>query len=64
MKKSAIPVVNTGQFELDQFAAAVKQNLDSITSQARNIPRLRPLPENATLAQVIERLNAITERLQ
>jgi len=64
MKKAAIPTVNTGQFELDQFAAAVKQNLDSITSQARNIPRLRPLPENATLAQVIERLNAITERLQ
>jgi hypothetical protein len=64
MKKSAIPVVNTGQFDLDQFAAAVKQNLDSITSQARNVPRLQPLPENATLAQVIERLNAITERLQ
>jgi hypothetical protein len=64
MKKSAIPVVNTGQFELDQFAAAVKQNIDSITAQARNVERLQPLPETATLAQVIERLNAITERLQ
>jgi hypothetical protein len=64
MKKSAIPVVNTGQFELDQFAAAVKQNLDSITAQARNVERLQPLPETATLAQVIERLNVITARLQ
>jgi hypothetical protein len=64
MKKSAIPVVNTGQFELDQFAAAVKQNLDSITGQARNVERLQPLPETATLAEVIKRLNAITARLQ
>ena len=64
MKKAAIPTVNTGQFELDQFAAAVKQNIDSITAQARNVDRLQPLPETATLAQVIERLNAITSRLQ
>jgi hypothetical protein len=64
MRKSAIPVVNTGQFELDQFAAAVKQNIDSITAQARNVERLQPLPETATLAQVIERLNVITARLQ
>jgi hypothetical protein len=64
MKKSAIPVVNTGQFELDQFAATVKQNLDSITGQARNVERLQPLPETATLAEVIRRLNAITARLQ
>jgi len=64
MKKAAIPTVNTGQFELDQFAAAVKQNIDSITAQARNVERLQPLPETATLAQVIERLNVITARLQ
>jgi hypothetical protein len=64
MKKAAIPTVNTGQFALDQFAAAVKQNLDSITAQARNVERLQPLPETATLAEVIERLNVITARLQ
>jgi hypothetical protein len=64
MKKAAIPALNTGQFELDQFAAAVKQNIDSITAQARNVERLQPLPETATLAQVIERLNVITARLQ
>jgi hypothetical protein len=64
MSKSAIPAVNTGQFELDQFAAAVKQNLDAITAQARNVERLQPLPATATLADVIARLNAITARLQ
>jgi hypothetical protein len=64
MTKSAIPTVNTGQFELDQFAAAVKQNLDAITAQARNVERLQPLPATATLADVINRLNAITARLQ
>jgi hypothetical protein len=64
MRKSAIPTVNTGQFELDQFAAAVKQNLDAITAQARNVERLQPLPATATLADVITRLNAITARLQ
>jgi hypothetical protein len=64
MTKSAIPVVNTGQFELDQFAASVKQNLDAITAQARNVERLQPLPATATLAEVITRLNAITARLQ
>jgi hypothetical protein len=64
MTKSAIPTVNTGQFELDQFAAAVKQNLDAITAQARNVERLQPLPATATLAEVITRLNAITARLQ
>ena len=64
MRKSAIPTVNTGQFELDQFAAAVKQNLDAITAQARNVERLQPLPATATLADVITRLNALTARLQ
>jgi division protein CdvB (Snf7/Vps24/ESCRT-III family) len=64
MSKSAIPTVNTGQFELDQFAAAVKQNLDAITAQARNVERLQPLPATATLAEVITRLNAISARLQ
>jgi hypothetical protein len=64
MTKAAIPVVTTGQFDIDQFAAAVKQNMDAITAQARNVERLQPLPATATLADVITRLNAITARLQ
>jgi hypothetical protein len=64
MTKPAIPVVNTGQFELDLFASTVKQSLDAITAQARNVERLQPLPATATLADVINRLNDITARLQ
>jgi hypothetical protein len=64
MKKASIPTVNTGTLDLDQFASAVKQNLDSITAQARNVERLQPLPATATLADVITRLNAIVARLQ
>jgi hypothetical protein len=64
MTKPAIPTLNTGQFELDLFASTVKQSLDAITAQARNVERLQPLPATATLAEVITRLNAITARLQ
>ena len=64
MKKAAIPTITSGQFELDQFAAAVKQNLDSITGQARNVERFPPLPATATLSEVITRLNDIAARLQ
>jgi hypothetical protein len=64
MTKAAIPTVSTGQIELDRFVSAVKQNLDTITAQARNVERFQPLPPSATLADVINRLNAITARLQ
>jgi len=64
MKKPGIPTVNTGTRDLDLALSSIKQTLDAITGQARNVQRLEPLPEHATLADVIVRLNAITERLQ
>ena len=64
MKKAAIPTVRTGQADLDRALAAVKQNIDAITGQARNTQRLEPLPADATLAQVVARLNEITNRIQ
>jgi hypothetical protein len=64
MTKAAIPVVNTGQAEVDRFAAAVKQNVDAITGQTRGTTRLPPLPQTATLGQVITRLNELLDRLQ
>lgn len=63
-KKPAIPTVHTGQNLLDQCLSAVKQTLDQITGQSRSVKRLQPLPSTATTSQIIERLNAITERLQ
>ncbi|WP_288077880.1 hypothetical protein [Pseudomonas sp.] len=63
-KKPAIPSVRTGQTVLDQALSAVKQTLDAMTGQAKNIDRLAPLPATATLPEVIERLNEITSRMQ
>jgi len=64
MTKSAIPSVHTGKPDLDRALSAMKQNLDAITGQARNVQKLEPLPTDATLEQVIDRLNEIVARLQ
>ena len=64
MSKAAIPAVRTGQVELDRALSAVKQSLDAITGQARNVQRMEPLPDSATLAQVVARVNQLVERLQ
>jgi len=56
--------VRTGQVELDRALSAVKQSLDAITGQARNVQRMEPLPDSATLAQVVARVNQLVERLQ
>jgi hypothetical protein len=62
--KPAIPNTRTGDARTDLALAAMKQTLDQITGQARNAVRLDPLPSTATTADIIDRLNAITERLQ
>lgn len=60
----AIPTVRTGTPDLDRAQAAIKQTLDSITGQARGSERLDPLPSTASLADVINRLNEIVNRMQ
>lgn len=64
MSKSAIPAVLTGKPDVDRALSSMKQNLDEITGQSRNSTRFEPLPATATLADVIERLNAVVARLQ
>lgn len=64
MSKAAIPAVLTGKPDLDRALSSMKQNIDEITAQARNVERLEPLPSTATLADVIERLNVVVARLQ
>lgn len=64
MSKAAIPAVLTGKPDLDRALSSMKQNIDEITAQARNVEKLEPLPATATLADVIERLNAVVARLQ
>ena len=62
--KAAIPTLMTGKEDIDRFADAVKQNIDSITGQQKNIPKLLPLASTATTAEQITRLNDLLERLQ
>lgn len=64
MTKAAIPAVLTGKADLDRALSSMKQNIDEITAQARNVDRLSSLPSTATLADVIVRLNAVVARLQ
>ncbi len=64
MTKAAIPAVVTGKPDLDRALSSMKQNIDEITAQARNVERLEPLPATASLADVIARLNAVVARLQ
>ena len=64
MTKAAIPAVLTGKPDLDRALSSMKQNIDEITAQARNVDRLSPLPSTASLADVIARLNAVLARLQ
>jgi hypothetical protein len=64
MKKAAIPTVRTGDSNIDRAFDAVKQNLDVITGQIRGVDKFKPLPPNATLEQVITRLNEVVARLQ
>jgi hypothetical protein len=63
-KKSAVPTLLIGKPDMDRFFAAVKQNLDSITGQSRNVGKLELLPETASTADVIAKINAIIDRIQ
>lgn len=61
---AAIPVLQTGNNELDRFAEVVKQNLDTLTGQQKNIARLVPLTDTASTSEIVARLNALLARLQ
>lgn len=62
--KAAIPVLRTGTPAIDAFGEAVKQNIDQITGQQKNIAKLAPLADTATLPELIARSNALLARLQ
>lgn len=62
--KAAVPAVVTGRRDLDTALAALKQNMDALTGQARNATPLTPLADSASLAEVIAQLNKVVTRLQ
>jgi hypothetical protein len=63
-KKSAIPSIRTPDPAMNRVLEALKQNVDSITGQARNAEKLQLLPETASMADVIAKVNAIIDRIQ
>lgn len=64
MKKVAIPVLHSGQPEIDAAFAAAKQNLDNLTGQQRNTVAIKPLASTASTADIIARVNALIDRLE
>lgn len=63
MSKAGVPTLNTPDPALNRAMAALKQNVDELTGQSRNMPTLAPLPATATLADVIAAVNKIITRL-
>lgn len=64
MKKPAIPLVSSGDAKVNQFAATVKQTLDTMTGQHKSLPPLPRLATTATLADLIAAYNLLLERVQ
>lgn len=64
MTKPAIPFRPTPDVNRNEFESAVKQTLDQMTGQGRNVQKLSPLAPTATLSEVIAQMNAILARLQ
>jgi len=58
VKKRAIPNPPLG----DRFAGAVKENLEILMGQRGG--KVTPLPDDATLADVVAKVNELLTRLQ
>jgi hypothetical protein len=63
MSKAGVPTHNTQDPALNRVLAALKQNVDEVTGQSRNVPALAALPSTASLADVIAAVNKIIARL-
>lgn len=63
MSKVAIPVINSGNPEVDRLAQAVKQALEGISGQGQNSAKLVALTKDATPLQVVNLLNSVIKRL-
>ena len=61
---AAIPQLTGENQQITSFAQVVKQNMDWLTGQQNNAPRLKKLPETATLAELIAEHNKLVERIQ
>lgn len=62
--KPAIPPVIGKPASEQQFFDAVRENIEIITGRRRGHGKIAPLPANATLTDVITKINELIERLQ
>lgn len=62
MSKRAVPQVPRPGDPRDKFDAAVKENLEVLTGQRGE--KIRSLPESASTADIIAKVNEIIDRLQ
>jgi hypothetical protein len=62
MKKPSIPQVPRGEQPRTGFDQAVKETLEVITG--RRSGAAKPLPADASLADVIQKVNELIDRLQ
>lgn len=60
--KRAIPQVLAGDVMRREFDRALKENIEQMTGQIDG--KIKPLSADATLADVIVKLNALMARLQ
>ncbi len=61
MKRSAIPSPPPGYRDLHQLLTAMKENIELLTGVRGD--KLTPVPDTATLADVIATLNRIVDRM-
>ena len=64
MSGSAIPVVRAMDQTAVRALGVIKTKLDTMGGQLQNFQRLAPLEDTASLAEVIERLNIMLDRMQ
>jgi hypothetical protein len=62
MSKRAVPQVPPGDLARVNFDKAIKENLERVTGQQGG--RIKRLPDSASLADVIAKVNEIIEQLQ
>ena len=63
MKKAAIPVAQRTDDILPALAA-LAHNVNMVTGQHQNSPRLAPLEATASTADIIVAINTLIERVQ
>lgn len=63
MKKPSIPPTGSLPQLIAQVVEPMKQNIEMITGARAGSTSLAPLPSNASLADVITKINAILSRI-